>query len=240
MYKRHSSIIRYPELRPLVLLGLVAALLAGPVGWVSEAHADQIGVGGATGSITFKSLGGGTLSFSTTGFTALTPLATFQSPDGNPVDTGTATYGSMSGTTGAEAGGVFSILSGGTETFTYTSKTDSDKLTGTVSWQGIKDNTKTPQFDVNSILVIKSSSGDSAFTSDFPVGGRAQIDFTIKGAITLTTLAAEKVGSTSKYQFSSGETNGVPEPSSLVLFGIGLIGLGLYARRRMWTEDFEG
>ena len=57
------------------------ALSAGLLLWASAANADMIGIGGATGSITFTSNGNGTISFSTAGFTS-TGLTTFQSPPG--------------------------------------------------------------------------------------------------------------------------------------------------------------
>jgi len=139
------------------------ALAAGPLLWGSAANADMIGIGGATGSITFTSNGDGTISFSTGGFTS-TGLTTFQSPTGVLQDTGTSTFGAMSGSTGPAAGNLFPITSGGVETFSYASTTDSDMMSGTVTWPYIKDGTTSPQFDVNAILTVTSSSGDATFT----------------------------------------------------------------------------
>ncbi len=224
--------------RALLALGLVVALtsmvsLALPSG----ARADQIGLGGANGTITFTSNGDGTLSFSTGGFTVSFPLATFQSPNGTVQDAGSAILGPMNGGTGLESNGDFSITSGGTENFNFSSTTDADALSGTITWAGIKDDTTTPMFDISSFLNIASSSGDPQFTTDFPVGRLAEIDMTISGPTTLTALADGSAGTKGTYNFSSGELHAVPEPATFILLGAGLLALGLIGfRKKMFNS----
>jgi hypothetical protein len=103
--------------------------------------------GGSAGTVTFTNNGGGTIGFSTLGFTSSS--AAFQSPSGTTLLTGTLAWGAMSGTTGTESAGIFPISPGVTETITYTATGVTGSMTATITWLGIKDGTDTPQFDDN-------------------------------------------------------------------------------------------
>jgi hypothetical protein len=194
------------------LLLVAAAFAAAPLLAASTAYADQVGLGGGVGTITFTSNGNNTIGFSTSGFTG---PANFQIPTGTVQDSGNFGLGAMSGGAGPVNGGIFPITSGGTQSFTFTSTTDSDKLTGTVTWPAIKNGTSSPQFDVNALLSILTSSGDAAFVTDFPVGGHASIDFTVSlPGLTLEQVVSSTTGTGSSGNLTTGEVVGAPAPPS--------------------------
>jgi len=143
------------------------------------------------------------------------------------------------------------ISQSGTETFTV-SFSDGDTFTAVLNWVGvctapnptgcITDNTTTPRF--NARMTITSVAGDPAFLLAFPVGYIAPFaiifdDGTVGGvAVSLTSL----VGTTNSFSngtLSSGEIHGTPEPSSLMLFGIGLLGLGFWMRRKLRPREAD-
>jgi hypothetical protein len=201
--------------RQIATAGLLApcALAIAPLLWASAANADLINMGGSPGTMTFSPAGSGTLGFTTTGFSFAN--ADFEHPNGTVVITGTASLSAMTGTTGTESGGIFPIVSGGMDTFTFTATGGaSGSMSGTVTWPGIKDGTSSPQFDDNALLTVTSNTVTNAnFDADFPVNGHSPIDFTLNltPPTTLATVAGEQVGGPSATAtFSSGEV--VPAP----------------------------
>jgi hypothetical protein len=135
--------------------------------------------------------------------------------------------------------GVSGLFPAGTnsESFSY-SATDGDFMTGTIVWSEIQEDTRTPKF--YGLLKIATTGGDSAFTSSFNgVSSYGNIDFTtgdLTSGYTLGSLAGSSAGTVAYADISSGEIAATPEPNSLVLFGIGLLGLCFWMRRKSGAE----
>ena len=195
----------------------------------SVVNADEIGLGAGTGGMEFGPDGSGGLDVSSPGGIVISsPLATFQSPTGSVVDSGSAIFGPFIGAmTGPETGGVFYFTSISPVSFQYTGTTDS--LAGTITWVGVKDNGNTPQFDVGSTLLVTSAAGDPAFLADFPVGSHSEIDMTLSLQDSLSYIAAQPYEFVEDDEFLSGkivpETSPVPEPNMLTLLAVAMFGL---------------
>src|SRR5579863_5967062 len=136
------------------------------VGLPSAAQADEIVFGASSQNITFTALGGDLIGVS---ISALTGSALFQA------DIGTYAFGATSFSAGPQVGSQFPA-GANSESFSFTSTSDADTLSGTVVWSFIQDDTQQPKFF--GTLDIASASGDAAFLSNFSAGGSGGVDFT--------------------------------------------------------------
>ena len=210
-----GTLITLAALGSIVLLGLP-----------SGADADSITLGASSQNITFTGNGAGSVTVTIGG---LTGNAFFNS---DPL--GTYSFGATTFTAGPVSSNLYPA-GANSETFTFTGG-DGDTLSGIVVWSFIQDNTTQPKFF--GTLTITSSAGDAAFLSSFSVGSKAPIDFftnALSSGGTLDQLSATTNRATAT--ISAGEVVPTPEPSSLVLFGIGLVVLCAYMRRKLETLD---
>jgi hypothetical protein len=214
--------------RKMVIIAALGVLVM--LGMRVAAYADQITIGGSTsGTITFTADGAGIVAVTST---TLSDGAFFTT---GPL--GSYSFSPMSFSAGPVSGYQFPAGSNA-DTFMFSNGTDT--LDGTAVFKFIQDSTTNPTFF--GTVDVTSITGTAAFLSTFGhVGSMDPLDFTttaLSSGRTLDGLASSATGTIATAGISSGEVTGTPEPSSIMLFSVGIILLGLCAlpRRRMELE----
>lgn len=203
----------------------------------------QIVLNGSSGSMTFVSGGSNQpIAVCPSGCT-MTGTATFEINGVTIVPTGSETadytinFTSGTGTLNSSNSGATFAYTAGTQTATF-SYTDSagDSLAGDLTLTLAKDDTAQPNFI--GIVTNVSTSGTSTFTNIFQNGLSLHIDWTLSNLDpTLSTLFNSSVsGDSSLSPISSGEAFPVPEPTSMLLLGTGLIALGFLYRKKKLNQ----
>jgi hypothetical protein len=206
---------------------VLAVLAVAPMISSKNANAQtslSFGNGTSSENVTFIANGGSTGATLDIGTCTTTCTLTGSNTGGGGysfVTTGPLTVGIL-----GSGGGLSDSVSGGTSVFSYTN--GSSGLIGNVTWTSlITDGDAT----VTGILTITSSS----LTGPLGVVGQtAKIDFTTNPYTTdLSTLFAGSAGGSEGATLSSGELVATPEPSSMLLFGTGLLLFGGILRKRL-------
>jgi hypothetical protein len=131
--------------------------------------------------------------------------------------------------------GVYSVDQNGGQIATFNfSGGGGDTVTGTIDWTSLTQSGTTNAATISGTLKVSSVSGlgtdGTAFAKDFPAGDTLGVDYTFNMSSSLSTL----LGGTNSLTgtASSGEVPGAPEPTTLVLYGAGMLLVGSYFRTR--------
>jgi hypothetical protein len=220
-------------MRRLALSSVVCAAMLMVFG-ASAAAQTQITIGSSTsGTAHFSESGCPSPSCLTVDIGALTGNAFFELGGVPQLPNGHFTLNVSSFTvTSTNNGATFTPTSvPTTSTFSFTNTVDS--FSGTMHLKMISDGTDAPRFV--GTLTITASSGPHAPTL-WPVGQTVHLDFTISlGSNAVLDTLWSGASSSTMGHMSSGQVLPSPEPTSMLLFGSGLLALGAALRRRKGT-----
>ena len=217
-------------MRRLALSSVVCAAMLMAFG-ASAAAQTQITISASAGTSNFTGSGCPSASCMTVNIGSLSGNALFEFHGAPTLGTFTMDISSFT-VTSADNGGTFTPTSVPT-TSTFSFHDPTDNFTGTMHLTLISDGTESPR--VVGTLTITASSGPKA-TALWPVGSTVHFDFTVNLGTHPVLGALWAGGSTSTSgQMSSGQVLPSPEPTSMLLFGSGLLALGAALRRRKGT-----
>ncbi len=234
-----------------VMLFSTAALAAVALS-VSPVFADQLTLGG-DGTATFTGTGnlsGDVITMTTTGSSGGCPVGDtcigsnssggFESPTGVNIFGGASWSFSVPQSAPllslqSLGGGVYTVDQNGGQTATFNfSGGGGDTVTGTIDWTSLTQSSTTNVATISGTLKVSTVTGTgtdgATFLTDFPSGYTLGIDYAFGN---LGSSLSGLIGTHNSLSgtASSGEVPGAPEPTTLVLYGAGMLLVGSFFRK---------